>query len=750
MTALIAGALPSPSADQSNSSVASSSSRSTDSSIIRWRLRRRRQLERDSARKTSSIPAVPSFVGESYAVPAEEEDYDETEVTVNDNTDPIVFRDAFVATAGRGDDHVVQLMLNEVGSRRALWNSYHSDEGRHLPFLDSSHLDSSESTEIDNRSTESGVGSERESGVNVSMGSCPGEFLDDATFALAIRAAIPSNHFQTIHAILNHIGALSEQPLSSDSSGDGSNKDRLRSVLNCSNQHTGCDALDTAVVYGHVVLVALFLRMGATGHLDTARTIVPDFRSLRKAPVWIPPFHVAVTRGDGDVVRLLMEHGADPHIVPTVTGFAPIHTAADRGHTTVVSTLLDAYAAERLGNEVLPGAKLPADVDAVTIDSHGHTALHKAVAGGHQDVVELLLRHGASQFIPSRDRGWLPIHLAARMLLHNAHKNDALLGAINARTKDSAGLSSLHIASDRGFDSVVSVLLLDDDEFSWSTVAVVDDIEVNALTTDTKGWGPLHLASFHGHNNVVLRLLKVPGVDSSLRTSDRGWTPLHIAAKEGRYEIVTSLLCFGNVNPDLCASCYNGYSALHYGAEHGDEVIVSTLLMFGANVQQETPDRGWTPLHCAAMRGHVDIARKLLISAARSDATTATVNQFTTDQLQFQGTPLHYAVEHGQPEMARFLLDNGARINEATRKINGFGMYQVGSTALQIALERDQTDIVDLLLEYGDLLDLQCNNQINSVLCSFWGRGNMGESFALQKLTLLFLFLRSHGFRLER
>jgi len=64
-------------------------------------------------------------------------------------------------------------------------------------------------------------------------------------------------------------------------------------------------------------------------------------------------------------------------------------------------------------------------------------------------------------------------------------------------------------------------------------------------------------------------------------------------------------------------------------------------------------DRGWTELHEAATRGHIDSVRTLLEHRADPNAREPGDNT----------TPLHWAAAHGHVDVVRALLDAGADVH---------------------------------------------------------------------------------------
>ena len=109
------------------------------------------------------------------------------------------------------------------------------------------------------------------------------------------------------------------------------------------------------------------------------------------------PFLRAAQSGDLTLLRLLLEHGADPAL-PTTNGTTPLMVASGIGWVEGVTyewSEADTLATVRLLLE------LGADVNAA--DRDGRTALHGAAHKGRNDVVRMLVDHGAD--LAARDHG---------------------------------------------------------------------------------------------------------------------------------------------------------------------------------------------------------------------------------------------------------------------------------------------------------------------------------------------------------
>ncbi len=133
--------------------------------------------------------------------------------------------------------------------------------------------------------------------------------------------------------------------------------------------HRGGTALHLAAARGHAALVPVLVDAGASVQaVDTRGTT---------------PLYAAAARGDLATVRALLDAGAHPDGPDgwPFMGLRPIHEAASSGSVAVVRALLDAGADPLLA--MSGGVGL------------GYDALGFAVAGGHADVVELLLASGA-------------------------------------------------------------------------------------------------------------------------------------------------------------------------------------------------------------------------------------------------------------------------------------------------------------------------------------------------------------------
>ena len=126
------------------------------------------------------------------------------------------------------------------------------------------------------------------------------------------------------------------------------------------------------------------------------------------------PLLLATTLGRAEVLRVLLAWGAKPN-VPSAAGAMPLHLASSFGHLECVAALLDAGAdmTRRASAELACSCRLLTQLPFRRRTKDGHTALHLACWGGHENVTQLLLQRGA--FLEAvTNAGYTALHEAAR------------------------------------------------------------------------------------------------------------------------------------------------------------------------------------------------------------------------------------------------------------------------------------------------------------------------------------------------
>lgn len=147
------------------------------------------------------------------------------------------------------------------------------------------------------------------------------------------------------------------------------------------------------------------------------------------------------------------------------------------------------------------------------------------------------------------------------------------------------------------------------------------------------------------------------------------------AVQRDNANVVRSLLIRG-FDPNTVSP--NGEYGLVLALREPSFKVVDVLLEHPATKVEVRTTRDESPLMLAALRGYIDICRKLI-------ARDADVNKPGW-------TPLHYAATNGHVEIIRLLLDNHAYIDAGSPN---------GSTPLMMAAMYGTTDAVKELLDAG-------------------------------------------------
>jgi ankyrin repeat protein len=153
---------------------------------------------------------------------------------------------------------------------------------------------------------------------------------------------------------------------------------------------------------------------------------------------WPTPLGFAAFRGELEVCRLLVKHGAHINALNENT-ISALHTACQGGHPDVVKFLLDC------------GAFLD------PLDDGGLTPLGIASQYGHADLVHILIKSGAAVNSCDDSRS-TPLNEASK----HGHLNvvqDLLLNGADPNIQDRRLRTSLHLASAAGYLDIVRLLI---------------------------------------------------------------------------------------------------------------------------------------------------------------------------------------------------------------------------------------------------------------------------------------------------
>ena len=142
--------------------------------------------------------------------------------------------------------------------------------------------------------------------------------------------------------------------------------------------------------------------------------------------------------------------------------------------------------------------------------------------------------------------------------------------------------------------------------------------------------------------STVKSLIK-QGISPNL-VDENGNPILVLAIKDRSYQVIDVLLSSKGMDVDL--SNKQGETPLMLASINGELPIVKTLIVKN---KAQIDHIGWTPLHYACAKGHLDVASFLLANGANVNAPSLGGT-----------TPLMMAVQSGNESLVKLLLDKGA------------------------------------------------------------------------------------------
>jgi ankyrin repeat protein len=239
------------------------------------------------------------------------------------------------------------------------------------------------------------------------------------------------------------------------------------------------------------LILAIPLQAGAgelhdavqAGDVDTVKTLLASDVDIDETDYSTgTALHVAVGQGSGNIVKLLIDHGADIEAKSELNDARALHMATDFDELDIIRLLLDKGA----------------DIEAR--DGEQRTSLHRAGGAGLNGAVELLLDRGAEIEAREGNFGATPLHQAAENGRFETVK--LLLGrGAEINTLDNRGFSALSNASQlQSFGNVGG----------GSLIEFLVDQGADLYVRNAHGQTPLIYAETRGWDEIaeVLRRLK--------------------------------------------------------------------------------------------------------------------------------------------------------------------------------------------------------------------------------------------------
>jgi ankyrin repeat protein len=380
-------------------------------------------------------------------------------------------------------------------------------------------------------------------------------------------------------------------------------------------------ALEMACKHGLVALVKKLLAAGArtdvgaplhaacatanvAGAADVVRYLIAARAHLDARVDGRTPLECAIARRAAPLVALLLDAGADCGAL-TASGQTLLMRAVKGGDDKTVRVILN------------HGAAASAAINVA--DENGHTALTLAVAAGSAPIVELLCKHGADANYRKPDGGLAPLYSAARrsdcagvveaLLAGGARVNEqeadgatALTAAVSAHIWRAAELLLAHGAdASLGRAEQSAPLLSHPTSEAMIDALVAAGAPVNAMSVD--GRTPLFFAAVRQDVTALKALLR-HGADASLGDSvlamllDRHWY-----SQSALLATVQLLIETGGAGVNAVFRATSD-RAIHVALrQRADLSVVQHLLVAGADVDVPGLD-GATAVQLATQADH--------------------------------------------------------------------------------------------------------------------------------------------------
>jgi len=385
-------------------------------------------------------------------------------------------------------------------------------------------------------------------------------------------------------------------------------------------------------------------------------------KAIEQPEIVEPPIFTLIEQGKTrEAMALITDQNSTK--VRDSKGRTPLHASAEKGNVELIRFLL----------------AMGADPD--PLNDKEESPLGNSAGLQKIEAVRLLVGAGADIHRPlSTGNALTPAQLGVRA---GGPMLDALLNSRTVRSKDSNGLTILHLASKAGRpDSTAKII---------AAMAPVND-------RDKSGKTPLDYALAEGGSEgfaETAELLILAGGTSrdpfydyfapaarsnnyNIRITD-GYAAIHYAAYMGFSGYISFI---AGKKADIDLKNNSGATALHEAYKEGRLEIVSQLITLGAKVNEQDA-KGNTPLHLAA-------------PAAKHEAALALLLENNADpnlRDEHGETPLHVMIALGRPaKLTELLLAANADVR--VRNIKGM-------TPLYMAVENKRADLIPMLLEHG-------------------------------------------------
>jgi ankyrin repeat protein len=482
-------------------------------------------------------------------------------------------------------------------------------------------------------------------------------------------------------------------------------------IFGRSQTTTADESDDLSPVYDENATNTSLMAAVIAGDLDLASQAVEARASLDRYDwhLGYSPLGMAISRGHVDLVRFLLDAGANPRtgsLTMTALGLA-----AEQGEAEIIQMLL------------------PRGIDVnEPVGQDAWTALLSAIKHGHRSVVQLLVTAGANVNIWSR--GETPILLAAKCEEREIYNYlYPLIGTALRLCADRDGEQLLQTTrkrrireQNRPVEKFIEVATAGN--IYEVNRAIEFGIEIDAI--GACGHNALMAAAYYGHRSIIKALLAA-GADPNLISDGYdglgfGMTALMFAASSffasDRHLVAKQLVTAG---ADVNQQGAGGKTAIMYAALAGNgyRTCVETLISAGADLDLRD-DRGHTILTLVAAAENYQMFNLLLQAGASTEGLesiqliqAATIGNLDRVQSLLsarvnldldRGAAIGNAAAAGHTQVVDLLIRAGANVNLSNN---------AGFTPIASAAHAGYLEIVRLLIEAGADIQAPAGN-VNS------------------------------------
>ncbi|KAM0464930.1 hypothetical protein ACHAPV_001921 [Trichoderma viride] len=364
---------------------------------------------------------------------------------------------------------------------------------------------------------------------------------------------------------------------------------------------------------------------------------------------------------------------------------AELIEAAMRGDLKKIELLLSMDRPLRRRSTLLGISDKRVPIDINLQDTMGRTALHWIANQGHEDCVDIVMKHPGTKSLVSNKDGRTPLHEAAMKghakIVEKFFTYDIFRSRENIDKVDHYQRTALHWAALGGHDTTLEVLIK-----NGADVKKISKDEKTALhvvinaDNDAAKWKLLRAWIAHGGDEGLIRALLDDNKIQVDTEDENKQTLLFRALVAGHHDIVKLLIEKGADMEEL----------LSWAARRGHENAVELLVENGANIAVKDTF-GRTPLSWAAMEGHESVVKLLVEKGADMEAKD-----------MCSQTPLSRAAGSGHASVVKLLAEKGADIEAKDNS---------GETPLSFAAVRGHESVVKLLVEKG--ADIEAKNKVS-------------------------------------